>query len=317
MYPDNITIQTSELYEILKARNISTDKLELYQKNGRITSYLIDNKYILRISKSEPDGQMKQDRVKSVSFVPKIYSSGSFNSSGREYYFLITDYVQGSELFSILQELPDEQKINIGREIAQFLIELHSITDSCYDIGHYIPTIPRYKHSWKDGHLEYIKLLRDNLSRMNINSENENIISAAFDYIHANISCLEYQAGARLLHNDFHPKNIIVYEGRLAGIIDWECSQFGEADFELVHLFHWCIYPPVPGNTFELLLKSIVQNLKITMDVPNIEKRLTIYQLEHELNQLIWSGMKQEEDRMRRINGWLNGQVEVLLEQLL
>jgi aminoglycoside phosphotransferase (APT) family kinase protein len=158
-------------------------------------------------------------------------------------------------------------------------------------------------------------LLRTDLSEINIKLESQKIISAAFDYIYVNISCLEYQTGAKLLHNDFHPKNIIVHEGRLAGIIDWECSQFGEADFELAHLFHWCIYPPEPGKTFGLLLKSIVENLRIASDVPNIEKRLTIYQLEHELNQLIWSGGNQEEERMRRINGWLNGQIEVLLEQ--
>lgn len=62
-------------------------------------------------------------------------------------------------------------------------------------------------------------------------------------------------------------------------------------------------------------LKSIVENLQAVSDVPNIEKRLTIYQLEHELNQLIWNDWKQEEERMRRINGWLNGQVGVLLKK--
>jgi aminoglycoside phosphotransferase (APT) family kinase protein len=313
--PDDTALQISEIYEILKTWNISSGVIELYQKSDRIIAYLIDNKYILRISKSALDEQMKQDRVKSVSFVPKIHLSGSFTASGRKYYFMSTDYVQGNDLFSVLQKLTDDQRISIGKEIAQFLIELHSITDSSYDIGHYIATIPRYKRSWKGGHLEYIKLLRVGLSEMNIKSKSEKIISTAFDYIYANINCLEYQTGAKLLHNDFHPKNIIVHEGRLAGIIDWECSQFGEADFELAHLFHWCIYPPTLDNGFGLLLKSIVEDLRITLDVPNTEKRLTIYQLEHELNQLIWNGKKQEEERIRRINGWLNGQIEVLLEK--
>lgn len=115
-----------------------------------------------------------------------------------------------------------------------------------------------------------------------MNTKSEKTISTAFDYIYANINCLEYQTGAKLLHNDFHPKNIIVHEGRLAGVIDWEGSQFGEADFELAHPFHWCIYPSTPDNGFGLLSKSIVENLRIAFDVPNIEKRLTIYQLEHE-----------------------------------
>jgi aminoglycoside phosphotransferase (APT) family kinase protein len=308
-------LQIGEIYEILKTRNISTGVIRLYRKDDRIVDYLLDNKYILRISKSMPDEQMKQDRVKQISFVPKIQTSGSFSVSGQNYYFLITDYVKGTDLYSVLQKLTDEQNIIIGREIAQFLIELHSITGPAYDIGHYIAAIPKYKQSWKDGHLDYVKSLRIALSAMNAQSKSEKIISSAFDYIYANVNCLEYQAGARLLHNDFHPKNIIIYKRGLAGIIDWECSQFGEEDFELTHLFHWCIYPLKPDDKYELLLKSVFENLTTISNVPNIEKRLTIYQLEHELNQLVWNGRKQEKERIQRINGWLNGKIEDLLEK--
>jgi aminoglycoside phosphotransferase (APT) family kinase protein len=308
-------IEINEIFEIIKARNIFTGVIEFYQKNGRIIDYLLDNKYILRISKSTLDDQMKQNRIKSLSLVPKIHSSGSFTVSGHKYYYLITDYVQGNDLWSVIQNLTDEQQNNVGKDIAQFLSELHSITGVSYDIGHYIATIPRCTKSWKDGHLEYIEMLRSGLSEIDIELESKKIVSKAFDYIYTNINSLEYQTGAILLHNDFHPKNIIVHEGRLAGIIDWECSQFGESDFELTHLFHWCIYPSIPDNNLELLLKSVVENLQIASNVPNIEKRLTIYQLEHELNQLIWNGNKQEKERMHRINGWLDGQVDTLLEK--
>jgi aminoglycoside phosphotransferase (APT) family kinase protein len=308
-------IEITEIFEILKAQNIFTGVIEFYQKNGRIMDYLLDNKYILRISKSTLDDQMKQNRIKSISLVPKIHSSGYFTASGHKYYYLISDYVQGNDLWSVIQNLSDEQKYNVGKEIAQFLSELHSITGVSYDVGHYIPTIPRCTKSWKDGHLEYIEMLRSGLSEIDIELESKKIVSKAFDYIYTNINSLEYQTGAKLLHNDFHPKNIIVHEGRLAGIIDWECSQFGESDFELTHLFHWCIYPSIPDNNLELLLKSVAKNLQIASNVPNIEKRLTIYQLEHELNQLIWNGNKQEEERIHRINGWLDGQVDTLLKK--
>ena len=123
--------------------------------------------------------------------------------------------------------------------------------------------------------------------------------------------------GEFVMQIDFHPKNIIILEDRLAGIIDWECSQFGEADFELAHLVHWCIYPTIPDNNLSLYLKSIVKNLQSISGVPNLEKRLTIYQLEHELNQLIWNGLKQEEERMQRINGWLSGQIHAFLEPII
>ena len=142
-------------------------------------------------------------------------------------------------------------------------------------------------------------------------------ISKAFGYIYANINSLEYQAGAKLLHNDFHLKNIIVREGRLIGVVDWECSQFGEADFELSRLFDWCIYPDnylTQTNNLRILLQSIIENLRFTSVIPEMEKRITIYQLEHELNQLIWNGKKQENERIIRINEWLDGKVNAFLE---
>lgn len=218
-------MQISDIVAMLRTQNVSVAEIKLYQKNNRVIDYLLDHKYILRISKSILNERMKLDRAKSISFVQKIHAYGSFTFAGQKYHYLIIDYI-------------------------------------------------------------------DN-----------------------NISSLEYQAGARLLHNDFHPKNIIIHEGQLAGIIDWECSQFGEADFELAHLFHWCIYPTIPDNNLSLYLKSIVKNLQSISGVPNFEKRLTIYQLEHELNQLMWNGLKQEEERMQRINGWLSGQIHALLEE--
>ncbi|MCL1859259.1 MAG: aminoglycoside phosphotransferase family protein [Oscillospiraceae bacterium] len=307
-------LSKTEINNILKILNIVAETIKIFKEKDKFTEYLLDEKYILRISESELTEQKKNYRVNSLSFVSKIHSSGSVTVSDRKYYHLLFDYIQGNDLFNAIQNLTDEQKYNIGKEIAQFLSELHSITDTSYDMGHYIPVVPRYKGIWKNGHLEYAKLLRTGLSETDLKLNSKKVISKAFDYIYANIRSLEYQTGARLLHNDFHPKNIIVHKGRLAGITDWECSQFGEADFELTHLFHWHFYL-IPDNNLEILLKSVVENLHAVLYIPNIEKRLTIYQLEHDLNQLIWRGRIQEEERIYKINGWLNGQIRALFEK--
>ncbi len=305
----------SHIYEVLKTQNLTADKVDLYLKNYQGAAYLIDGRFIMRISKSGSNEHRKQERVQFVSYVPRVHSNGSFNASGQIYHYSISDYVQGEELYGVLQELNEEQQTSIGKDIAEFLTELHSITGSSYDIGHYIPTIPGFSRSWKEGHIEYTNYLRKALSEIEINPESKKVLSAAFEYINANIDCLDYQTRARLLHNDFHPKNIIVNKGRVSGVIDWECSQFGEEDFELVHLFHWCIYPPDQGRVFVALLRAIVENLGLIRSIPDFDKRLTIYQLEHELNQLIWNGTNQLEERTNRINGWLNGQIKSLLAE--
>jgi aminoglycoside phosphotransferase (APT) family kinase protein len=312
-----VFLQKSEIYIILKELNISAETVELYRKHDRFMEYLLDNKYILRISESELPEQKKNYRASSLPFVSKIHSSGSFTVSGQKYHYVLFDYLKGDELWSIAPELTDKEQYDIGKEIAQFLNELHRITDEYYDIGHYIPTIPRWEKTWKEGHLEYAKILKNGLLNTDLGVNSQKTISKAFEYIHANINSLEYQEGAKLLHNDFHLKNIIVYEGMLSGVVDWECSQFGEADFELSRLFDWCIYPDnylTQTNNLEILLKSIIENLRFISVIPEMEKRMTIYQLEHELNQLIWNGKKQEEERIIRINEWLNGKVNAFLD---
>lgn len=297
--------------------NIGAEAIEVFREKDHFIEYLLDDKYILRISESELPEQKKNYRVNSLSFVSTIHSSGLFTVSDHEYYHLLFEYIQGSELWSVAPSLTNTEQYDIGKEIAQFLTELHLITDEYYDIGHYIPTIPRWGKTWKEGHFEYAAILKNGISQKDLNSDSQKTISKAFDYIYANINSLEYQTGAKLLHNDFHPKNIIVHEGRLAGITDWECSQFGEADFELSRLFDWCVYPDnylTQTNNLRMLLKSIIENLHLTSVIPEMEKRMTIYQLEHELNQLIWNGKKQEEERVNRINGWLDGKVNTFLK---
>ena len=101
-----------------------------------------------------------------------------------------------------------------------------------------------------------------------------------------------------------------------SGVIDWECSQFGEVDFELSHLIHWCLYPPDPSINLRPFLKSVIRQLPYSKKVPDLETRLTIYQIEHDINQIVWSNGEVEADRFTRIEGWLNGAVGDLLSSL-
>ena len=311
----NIDMQMEKVRDVLKNNGFSISSIELLQQNSRVTDYLIDQNRTFRVSNRTLDELVKQDRVKHITFVPKIHLTGEFDVLGEKYYYLMMDYVQGKDLWSVVTELTDEQKIAIGKEIANFLGELHEISGETYDIGHYIPTIANCKKSWKDGHIEYVELLQKQVHELDLEPKSRDVAAKAFRYIYENIDCLDYQNGAKLLHNDLHPKNIIISDGKLAGIIDWECSQFGEADFELSHLFHWCIYPAIPENDIGILLKSVIENLPPNLKVPNMEKRLTIYQLEHDLNQLVWHGKKQEEERLFRINGWIDGLIYKLFDK--
>lgn len=213
--------------KLLIKEGFSVSSIVPFQQNNRTTDYIFDGKWILRVSKNMLAEQIKLPRVQSISLVSRILKSGRFFIENNTYYYVIIEYIHGCDMYKVIPTLTTEQSINTSKDIADFITELHSFKGTAYDIGHYVATIPEYSGSWKEGHIEFVEVLRDGLSKMDFDSKSQNTISLAFNYINDNINSLKYQLGPRLLHNDLHPKNIIVNEGKLVGIIDWECSQYG------------------------------------------------------------------------------------------
>ena len=304
----------SDIQQLLYSCGIVVDSVTLYREQRGVTAYLVNGTLLLKTSASALAEIEKLNRVQALPLVPGIHASGSVALAGVQHAYVLMDYVQGGDLWSAARSLNEQQQRHLGSQVALFRNALHAITDDAYDIGHYVPTIPRCAASWEEGHRQYAAMLKRQLAEVDLNALSQTAVADAFAYIDENIHALAYQAGARLLHNDFHPKNIIVREGRLAGIIDWECSQYGEADFELSHLIHWCIYPPDEGHPTEAFVKSVIKNAQAAARIPELEKRLTIYQLEHELNQILWHGKGEADKRMCRIDGWLHGRVSALLK---
>lgn len=133
----------------------------------------------------------------------------------------------------------------LGKEVAAFMRRLHAVGGSAYEIGHYIPILPGFEGSWKSGHRKYWEYIGAKLEALGLSDRP--LIRDAFAFLESNSDSLDYQAGPTLLHHDLHPKNIIVEKGRFSGVIDGECSQFGEPDLELCHFIHCCLYPPSAG----------------------------------------------------------------------
>ena len=314
MDSEQMTIQINDVHDLMNRFNLSFKNVVEFQRTKRIVDFLFDDNYLLRISHRKLDEIERLQRVQNVSHVPQIHAFGEITIKSSEYHYLILDYVKGIEMHSCLSNLSQNQSHEIGEDISRFMLNLQQAKNTNYDIGHYVPIIPQWNHSWKEGHLTYLKFIEDGLKGLTLSKSGEVAIKEAVDYIKDNAYSLDHMNGPVLLHNDLHPKNIILHEGKFMGVIDWECSQYGEADFELIHLFHWSIYPPINGISFNPLLKSIFEHFTTHVVVPEISKRLTIYQIEHDLIQLIWNGVKQEQERIMRINGWLSGQIESLIK---
>lgn len=268
--------------------------------------YFIDDKYLMRISKkSMLEEQIKIDRIKDLKHVPKIVHSSDQSNTDSKIYYLILQYIQGSELFTSYNNLQDQNIHDLGVEIADFLSELHTIRGQCYDIGHYIPIIPSYNKSWKLGHQKYWGDIYKGLKEIQLSDDVQQILDLSNVYINANLSSLDFERGPSLLHNDFHYKNIIVNNNAFSGVIDWECSQYGEADFDLIHLLHWSLFPPSRDCDTIQLFNTVFLHYMKKSSIPMIEKRLTIYLLEHDFIQILWSQGKRADEFLPRIEWWV------------
>ncbi len=306
-----------EIEELLKAYNIEAVSIEAVQAKSSVRMYKIDGKYLLRCAKVPMENEIsKIKRVDRFSNVSRLEHSGVYRSASGPVFYALMNFLPGEDLIGRSRKLSVAELSGLGRDVSLFLEELHSIRGTDYDIGHYVPMIPRHSGSWLDGHSKYCGALMTEIASVELNTESRRLIDDSFAFIESNIGSLEYQNGPRLLHNDFHPKNIIVDSDSFSGVIDWECSQFGEEDFDLSHLIHWCLYPPEPSINLRPFLGSVMNNFSCSRNLPELPMRLTIYQIEHDIHQLIWSDGDSEHERISRIEGWLNGAVPDLLSSL-
>lgn len=279
--------------------------------------FFIDDKYLIRTSRQSMLEELnKINRIKGLKHVPRIVHASDQSSTDSEVYYLILEYLQGRELFTVYNDLQDQNIQDIGVEIANFLFDLHHIKGDKYDIGHYVPIIPGYDKSWRSGHELYWDYIYKGLKNMQLSNSFQELLELSNKYINSSMSSLDFERGPSLLHNDFHFKNMIIHNNAFSGVIDWECSQYGESDFDLIHLLHWSLFSPSKDLDMTQLFNTIFLLYMKKCSVPMIEKRLTIYLLEHDFIQILWSNGKRIDEFNSRIEWWVNGSLEKYIQNL-
>lgn len=279
--------------------------------------FFINQELLLRVSEtSMASEQEKFRRIATLNFVPKIVHTGTLQREAGPIYYTLLTLLPGDDFVNVYPGTIEAQQRQLGKSIAEFLDKLHEFTGTQYDIGLYVAALPRFSGTWREGHQQYWELLRQASEKLCLQPESVRVFERAYCFLQSSAAALDFQTGPKLLHNDFHPKNILLSNGEFSGVIDWECSQFGEADFELCHLIHWCLYPPQSDINFRPFLRAFFAASPQCARVPNLAQRLTIYQIEHEIQQIIWNASAAESWRLSRLVNWLDGGVDDLLGEI-
>jgi len=307
----------TEVHEICAGHQIEIQDLKTITGSFGKKIFFINQEFLLRVSEScMALEQEKFRRIAALPLVPKTIHTGALQREVGPLHYTLLTLLPGDDFVNVYSETTEAQQKQLGVDTAGFLDRLQELTGTQYDIGLYEPAIPHFSGTWREGHQEYWKLLKQGTERLPLSSDSIQVFERAFRFLQANSAVLDFQSGPKLLHNDFHPKNMLLDQGRFSGVIDWECSQFGEADFELCHLIHWCLYPPRSDIDFRTFLRALFEASPRCTRVPHLAQRLTIYQIEHEMQQIIWNASAAESWRVPRLASWMNGDVEDLFREV-
>ncbi len=279
--------------------------------------FFINQEFLLRVSEtSMTPEQEKFRRVATLNFVPKIIHIGTLQREAGPLYYTLLTLLPGDDFVNVYPATSKAQQQQLGADIAGFLDNLQEFNGTYYDIGLYVPALARFSGTWREGHQKYWELLKQESQKLHLQPGSLQVFERACRFLQASIAVLDYQTGPKLLHNDFHPRNILLDQGKFSGVIDWECSQFGEADFELCHFIHWCVYPPQSHLDFRTFLRAFFEAAPRCIRVPYLAQRLSIYQIEHEMQQILWNADVAESWRVPRLVRWMEDGVEDLLRDI-
>ena len=248
------------------------------------TIYIINNSFIVKICTdidNESEFQKEIDYYKTNAtndLIPKLYYS---NTEKKEipYYYEILEKVEGVTLYNVWHTFNEEQKEDIIKQLCDAMKKMHSNIGKRYD--------------WIEFNKKEFNTVFQEVKNKNLLNEEEiGIINKAYSLFDKYLESNEFV----LIHNDLHFDNILVNNGKIK-VIDFERSMYAPKDFEL-HILYYMIRQPWKHANEECEKYTKVEDYKNIMgyiekyypeiiNIPNLYKRLAIYDLIYEFSHFV------------------------------
>jgi aminoglycoside phosphotransferase (APT) family kinase protein len=236
------------------------------------------------------------DRLGDIPQIPRVLGAGTVELDPPVHY-LLQERLPGRTVLGQWPETPDAVRRQLIGELAGILRTIHRRPAEGYVIGFYQSALRGWPGSWLAGHDAYVERLLAAIRRRSLTGEQATLVDEAERYYAGHRTALAYQVGPRLAHGDLHLHNVLASEGRITGIVDWEWSFGGgvEPDFDLDALVRWSLFPrdladdagDLRADDFACVMPALLAASPELRAVPRLAERMTIYQVEHELHQMI------------------------------
>ncbi len=264
--------------------------------------YSINNKFILKVREDVANEDKFEREAFFYNFfkdkiqVPKVIS---YDNSKKTYnkFFLIYHKISGDNLYSRwhLMNNPERRQI-----IKQFCKILRKINKSAYKKF----AIQLKLDSALNWHNKIISQIQSSLKKI----ENRKLLSAKIvqkikKFVKANHQVLTEQKIA-LVYWDAHFDNILIKNHKIVGILDFERTELSSIDFVLDVIKRMVDYPKkymseefekfAKPEDYSQLLKWFQGFYPELFAFKNLDKRLNLYAIEHDLDTLLgWPNSKE------------------------
>lgn len=262
---------------ILEAHRIPFQRVVPVSRAFRNIVFRVDRNYVLRFNTLPSSGSRMGREVEltsslaGVAPIPRLVQSGSWRAA----WFQLWEYVEGEQLADAWPKLEPAGQVQIIDELCTILERIHAIQFD--DFGSLCGRHTAYA-SWPD----YLRAeLADGPPTFGLSprwtNRFEDIRSRIEDYA----GCCEWHEAPCLVHNDLLMTNVIVHQGRIVALIDWELALKGPVDMEVYKLESFCRSPEIVGVTGEFgrLWELMVRRYPRIFLHSGLTERLNTYDL--------------------------------------
>ncbi|MFN7118048.1 MAG: aminoglycoside phosphotransferase family protein [Saprospiraceae bacterium] len=225
-----IITENNDKYVIKQAR--------LDQEENEQNDLLLEAKIIQRLNQKNPS--LPVPRLLFITENPTMYAY---------------HYISGNLMQEAWQHLSAAEKNSLCKDLAKFHYELGQTLslEEAHDLGIFVNAASALEAETEAD-------VKTFLMDVNIPKKYKAIVEAMYETYYST----QDQAFLTLCHNDAHPGNIIIHQGKLSGIID-----FGDAEYGDIHIEFTRYAQDYPAH-FDLIIKSYESLANITLSKKRI-----------------------------------------------
>lgn len=184
---------------------------------------------------------------------------------------IILSYIKGKPATKIVDK-------NIAFQMGELLARLHNVKidrSQIIDMEKIIYT--KREEWWKTIRKWFENCIDDCKEALDTDLLNKSI--ELFNYYYENLPEPDYPS---IVHMDYRPGNILVYNSRINGVLDFESSRIGSADidFAKMKIYVW--------DVFDNTKKEFLEGYKGIRKLPNLDRTLTFYLLFNAFSGVSW-----------------------------